>query len=185
MRVILALTTIIFLSGLVKAQKNNPDLKAMVDAERAFIQMAKDQNRRDAFLYYLSDSAITAGPNGPQKGKGSLENQSVNDAWLYWEVGYSDIAASGDFGFNTGPWEYRTHKSDARPVAYGEFNSIWKKQSDGVWKNILDIGIIHREPLRGKVKWSTSARPLKAAKKTPPQTEGLQELLMVEKTFIA
>ncbi len=148
--------------GTLCAQSSNRDLQAMVDAEKAFIEMAKTQNRRDAFLYYLSDSAVTQGPNGPIKGKARIQQQPVGDDWLYWEVGYSDIAGSGDFGFNTGPWELRAKKTDAKPAAFGEFNSIWKKQPDGSWKNVLDIGISHGAPAE-PVKWSTTKVPLTAA----------------------
>lgn len=136
------------------------DLKAMVDAEKAFIQMARVENRRDAFLFFLSDSAVTQGPDGPVKGKARLQQQPVTEDWLDWEVGYSDIAASGDFGFNSGPWNYRPKKTDEKPIAFGEFNSVWKKQPDGSWKNVLDIGISHGPPAPGeKVVWSTSTRP--------------------------
>lgn len=145
------------------AQSANPNLQAMVDAEKAFIEMAKTQNRRDAFLYFLTDSAVTQGPNGPTKGKARIEQQKVTNDWLFWEVGYSDIAASGDFGFNTGPWEFRANKTDEKPVAWGEFNSIWKKQPDGSWKNALDIGISHDAPTE-PVRWSTSKKPLGASK---------------------
>lgn len=145
------------------AQSVNPDLQAMVNAEKAFIEMARTQNRRDAFLHFLTDSAVTQGPNGPTKGKARIEQQKVTNDWLFWEVGYSDIAASGDFGFNTGHWEFRANKTDEKPVAWGEFNSIWKKQPDGSWKNVLDIGISHGAPTE-PVTWSTSKKPLRAAK---------------------
>ena len=144
----------------VQAQQS--DLQAMVDAERAFIEMAKTQNRRDAFLFFLSDSAVTQGPDGPIKGKARLQQQSAGSDWLNWEVGYSDMAGSGDFGFNTGPWEFRAKKADEKPTAFGEFNSIWKKQVDGSWKNVLDIGISHGAPSE-PVKWYTTSKPLAAA----------------------
>src|SRR5262249_14261402 len=110
---------------LSRAQFSNPNLQAMVDAERAFIAMAKEQNTRDAFLFFLSDDAVTTGPEGPRTGKESIRNQPVSAGWLNWEVTYCDIAASGEMGYNTGPWEFRVQKTDETPVAYGEFHSIW------------------------------------------------------------
>ena len=163
--------------------QTNPNLQSMVDAERAFIAMAKDQNRRDAFLFFLSENAITQGPNGPVKGKERIKNQPVKNDWLSWEIAYSDIAASGDFGFNTGPWEYRSNKIDVEPVAYGEFNSIWKKQPDGLWKNILDIGISHSAPTK-QIIWATSRRPLRISKKNKSVAGGNKELLSVEYEFL-
>ncbi len=160
-------------------QPGNSDLQAMVDAEKAFIKMARTQNRRDAFLFYLSDSAVTQGPNGPIKGKARIQAQPIADDLLDWEVGYSDIAASGDFGFNTGPWYYRQKKTDEKPVAFGEFNSVWKKQSDGNWKNVLDIGISHG-PFTEPLTWSTSKRS-----STGTRSRKMGAALAAEKAFAA
>lgn len=139
----------------VCASAQPPALREMVDAEKAFIEMAKTQNRRDAFLFFLSDSSITQGPQGPIKGKARIEAQTVTEDWLFWEVAYSDLASSGDFGFNSGPWYYRPRRTDEKWVAFGEFNSVWKKQPDGSWKNVLDIGISHG-PASEPINWTFS-----------------------------
>ncbi len=168
----------------VDAQEfTNPDLQAMVNAERAFVQMAKDQNQRDAFLFYLSDDVVTSGPNGPIIGKDEIRKQPVGNGWLYWEVAYSDIASSGDFGYNTGPWEFRANKTDDKPVAFGEFNSIWKKQTDGTWKNVLDIGTRHGAPTE-KVTASTTSKPLSPAKGKSKKSSK-SELIKLESLFQA
>ena len=54
----------------------------------------------------------------------------------------TEIAASGELGYNTGPYEFR-EKPDTKPVGYGEFFSFWKKQADGKWKVVLDQGCEH------------------------------------------
>jgi ketosteroid isomerase-like protein len=168
---------------LLLAQSQNPDLQEMVNAERAFVELAKDQNTRDAFLHYLSDDVITFGPNGPVKGKEGIKKQPADSSWLYWEVAYSDIASSGDFGYNTGPWEYRAHKTDEKAAAFGEFNSIWKKQPDGSWRNVLDIGVRHGEPL-DKITWSTSSTPHRKSKSKSKRSSDLSNLLKKEAEFI-
>jgi ketosteroid isomerase-like protein len=120
--------------------QGNARLRTMVEAERAFAKMAKEQNRRDAFLFYLADDVVTAGPEGPVRGKESIKKQSVKPDWLSWDVADAGIAAAGDMGYTTGPWEYYRNKTDEKPIAFGNFNPIWKVQPDGHWKNILDIG---------------------------------------------
>ncbi|MEK6783063.1 MAG: DUF4440 domain-containing protein [Bacteroidota bacterium] len=183
MRIFFLMVFVIGLPILLPAQSDNPDLQEMVSAERAFAQMAKDQNTRDAFLYFLADDVITSGPNGPIKGKEGIKKQEINSSWLYWEVAYSDISSSGDFGYNTGPWEYRADKTDEKAVAFGEFNSIWKKQTDGSWKNALDIGVRHDEP-SVKVTWSTSSTPLKKPKTESKSSPDISNLLKNEAEFI-
>ena len=169
---------------LLPAQSDNPDLQEMVNTERAFVQMAEDQNTRDAFLYYMTDDVITSGPNGMLKGKEEIRKQEVSPGWLYWEIAFSDIASSGDIGYNTGPWEFRSNKTDEKAITFGEFNSIWKKQKDGSWKNALDIGIRHREPLQ-KVNWSTSSRPTKRLNMKPGVLGDASSLIKKEKEFLS
>jgi ketosteroid isomerase-like protein len=138
---------------------SDPKLQSLVDAERAFINMAKEKNTRDAFIYFLADDAVTFG-KGPRIGKKHLEAQTPNDSWLFWEPVYSDISSSSDFGFNTGPWEFRKNRTDEKAIAFGTFTSVWKKQLNGEWKVIIDIGISHPQP-DTKQKLTTSSIPLK------------------------
>jgi ketosteroid isomerase-like protein len=129
-------------------------LQSLVNAERAFISAAKEKNTRDAFIEFLADDAVTFGKN-PIIGTQHLKNQQPNESWLYWDPVYSDIAASGDFGFNTGPWEFRNKRTDEKPVAYGEFVTVWKKVN-GKWKAAIDIGVTHDAP-KNKEAWKTSS----------------------------
>lgn len=180
------LKTCIFLLigiGICHAQEfSDQDLQSLVNAERAFSQMAKEKNTRDAFITFFNDDVITSAPgNGPRKGKKYLEEQAPNEGWLHWYPVYSDIAASGDFGYNTGPWEFRAKRTDETPVAFGEFVSIWKKNAQGEWKVAVDIGISHGAP-KSTPSLATSAIRLKPSKRA--SKTGKDELLEIERKFI-
>jgi ketosteroid isomerase-like protein len=181
MKNLITLTFLLAGSTLVFAQDlKDKNLQAMVNAERAFAQLAKEKNTRDAFLTWFADSAVTSAPNrGPRIGKKHLEAQQPNESWLWWEPEYSDIASSGDFGFNTGPWEFRQQKTDEKPVAYGHFVSIWKKDHGG-WKVAVDIGIGYPQPVEKKT-LTTSSLPLT---KKPAAPGNKIELLAQEQKFI-
>ncbi|MDH4298598.1 MAG: nuclear transport factor 2 family protein [Cyclobacteriaceae bacterium] len=166
----LILPALLFWPILLHAQFKDSALQQMVDAEHAFVKMAKEQSTKTAFLHYLSDDVVTTGPNGPTTGKAAIINQPANNGWLYWKVSFCDIASSGDFGFTTGPWEYRLSKEDEKAVIFGSFHSVWKKQNDGSWKNIVDIGTRHNTPAENEV-ISTTSMPLRSSKtreKSPP-----------------
>jgi ketosteroid isomerase-like protein len=159
-----------------------PNQQSLVDAEWAFINMAKDLNVRDAFIANFNDESIVFNENVPVKAKGFYATLKPNDSWLKWEPVYTDIAASGDFGFNTGPWEFRAKKTDEKAIAFGHFVSVWKKQADGKWKLAVDIGITHPSPedsvpvLKNS---SIKTFPLKGDKK-----EFRSELLQTENNFL-
>ncbi|MFZ6011735.1 MAG: DUF4440 domain-containing protein [Bacteroidota bacterium] len=170
-----------FYFGFLGAQKiSDPALHSLVEAEWAFINMAKEKNTRDAFMYFLADDAVTFGP-GLRIGKKYLEAQKPNDSWLKWEPTYSDIAGSGDFGFNTGPWEFRAKKTDEKAVAFGHFITVWKKQTNGEWKALIDIGVSHPQP-ENTPALTTSSKPLERSAGKSPVT--FNDILEEEKKFI-
>ncbi|MBT1704286.1 nuclear transport factor 2 family protein [Chryseosolibacter indicus] len=180
MKYLLATSFLFFISCFSFAQHTSDKrLQSLVNAELAFSNLAKEKNTREAFLTFLSDSAITFGP-GIRKGKKPYQDQKPNDAWLYWYPVYSDISASRDFGFNTGPWEFRPRKTDEKAVAFGHFVTMWQKQNDGKWKALIDIGISHAQ-LPEKPAWKTSTITLKKN-----SSAGLtkQEMIEIESTFI-
>ena len=58
---------------------------------------------------------------------------------LLWEPRVGDVAASGELGWLTGPSAF-TNKKDKKEPQYGNYLSAWRKQADGSWKVLLDIG---------------------------------------------
>jgi ketosteroid isomerase-like protein len=165
------------LTVISKAQTNvDPNLKSLIDAEWSFIKIAKEKNTRDAFIESLADDAVTFGQD-IQKGKDNFKAQQPNESWLYWQPVYSVIAASGDFGFNTGPWEFRTKRADEKPVAFGQFVTVWKKVN-GEWKAAIDIGISHDTPVN-KETWKTSKHKSLPSK----PVENKNDIMEFEKQF--
>lgn len=131
----------------IKAQE--PDsaspLKPLVEAERSFAKMAAAEGVRNAFVHNLADKALMF-RNGPINGKELWEKRKPAPFLLKWEPEFADIAASGDFGFTTGPWEIQEYRPLTESGGYGYFTSVWKKQTDGTWKVVLDIGTSNPKP---------------------------------------
>jgi ketosteroid isomerase-like protein len=121
-------------------------LQSLLDAETNFAQMAAEKGTRDAFLANLSDDAVIFEP-GPVNGKQVWLKREPSESKLIWQPMFADVARAADLGYTTGPWEFKTHASDAKPAAYGQFLSVWKRQSDGTWKVVLDGGIDTPEPV--------------------------------------
>ena len=94
----------------------------------------------------MADDAIVFDP-GPVNGRQLYQKRPVSDAQLTWQPIFADVARAGDLGYTTGPWEYKKNKDDAKPSAYGQFLSVWKKQTDGKWKVVLDGGIDNPAPV--------------------------------------
>jgi ketosteroid isomerase-like protein len=125
------------------AAKANADTMRQLESE--FMKDAVKYGSHGYMSYYADDSVEL--PNGAPliqgkvniaKTMGFLDDTSNHLTWA--PVG-ADISASGDLGYTYGTFEFRGLDKDSKPtVAHGKYTSIWKKQKDGGWKVVLDMG---------------------------------------------
>jgi ketosteroid isomerase-like protein len=121
------------------------DPRSLVEAERAFAKTSEVKGTREAFLENLADDSVLFHP-GPVDGKKWWNDQPVRPGVLSWQPIYASVSRAGDLGYTTGPWEFREKSLEDKPVAFGYFVSIWKRQADGAWKVILDLGTRNPAP---------------------------------------
>jgi len=116
-----------------------PAQQALFDTERAFVRLAAAQGFRDSFFTYFADDGIAFNPH-PFRVRAALANQPSTPAPMGadWAPVYGDIAASGDLGWNTGPLVFAAR--NGQPGRHGMFFSVWKRQADGNFRVVLDIG---------------------------------------------
>ena len=140
-------------------------LQEMVNTEQSFSKMAEEQNARDAFLAFIADDGLLFRP-GAVNGKKWMQEHPVppsdKNPLLAWQPAFAGMSASGDMGFTTGPWEFKADRSDEKPSGYGHFVTVWKKQADGTWKFVVDLGISHPQSGGPQTLW----QPPDANKKT-------------------
>jgi ketosteroid isomerase-like protein len=66
---------------------------------------------------------------------------------LTWSPVHVDVSESGDLGYTFGNYEFRSVGKDGKPaIEHGKYTTIWKKQKDGHWKVVLDMGNSSPEP---------------------------------------
>jgi ketosteroid isomerase-like protein len=123
---------------------NEADIHSLVQAEKDFSRLSVEKGIKDSFIANFADTAIIFRPE-PVAGKKWYEGRPATQGVLSWQPVLSEIAASGELGYNTGPYEYR-EKAGAKPAGYGEFFSFWKRQPDGKWKVVFDHGLEHSMP---------------------------------------
>ena len=125
------------------SEKANADTLRQLEAE--FMKAAAEHGSQ-GYLSYYADDAVEV-PNGAPiiqgkvniaKGMGFLDQK---DNHLTWAPVGADISASGDLGYTYGTFEFRSKDKDGKAVVdHGKYTSIWKKQKDGSWKVVLDMG---------------------------------------------
>ncbi len=138
--------TVIFSSGRPYAsasEKANADTLRQLEAE--FMKATADHGSQ-GYLSYYADDAVEVPNGGPiiqgkvniAKGMGFLDQK---DNHLTWAPVGADISTSGDLGYTYGTFEFRSKDKDGKVVVdHGKYTSIWKKQTDGSWKVVLDMG---------------------------------------------
>jgi ketosteroid isomerase-like protein len=143
---------VVFVTGAL-AQKQGivSPLKSLVATEQAFSQAAADKDTREAFVQFIAEDGILFRPRAVN-GKRWMQDHPVpptqtseKRALLAWQPIFADVAEAGDLGYTTGPWEFKDDIKDVRPSGYGDFVTLWKKQADGSWKFVVDLGISHPE----------------------------------------
>jgi len=103
----------------------------------------------EAFAAFIADDGILFRPHAVIGKKWMHEHplpSSNTRPLLSWQPIYAFISRSGDLGYTTGPWQYKNDIKDAKASAFGNFMTIWKKQANGRWRFVLDLGISNPDP---------------------------------------
>jgi ketosteroid isomerase-like protein len=158
MKKLICLTLLVgFLSPALAQKTPEPSaLEKMVTTERAFAKLAEDQGTREAFIAFIADDGILFRPTAVKGKQWMMDHPtppSDKRPLLGWYPAVAGMARAGDLGYTTGPWEYKNDIHDAKPVAWGHFLTVWKKQADGSWKFAIDLGISHPQPAQAAAPW--------------------------------
>jgi ketosteroid isomerase-like protein len=158
----------------------------MVDTERAFARMSEEKGTRPAFMAFIAPDGILFRPKAV-KGKQFMLDHPVPPAekrdLLSWAPSFAEVSRAGDMGYTFGPWQYKSDIRGARPVAWGHFVTIWKKQADGSWKFAVDLGISHPEPPATALPMAASKKQTRPGKSFVSNELERAKLVAVERSF--
>ena len=129
--------------------ENLTDFRAMVQTERAFSRMSEEKGTRAAFAEFIADNGILFRPTAVFGKKWMQEHPLPafpTRSLLTWQPIFADVSRAGDLGYTTGPWQFKKDIQDTKPAAFGNFMTVWKRQANGLWRFVLDLGISNPEP---------------------------------------
>ena len=123
--------------------------EVLLEADRDFARESQVR-RLEAWLDVADDSVLLVRPNAPvSRGKATV-SAAMGPAFadtsfaLNWEPVLADASVSGDLGYTVGLSQSRRAGPDGQVTNTGKYVTIWKKQADGRWKAVLDIGVTDR-----------------------------------------
>jgi len=182
----LAAVSLLAVSAYTQEKGVGPALLGLADAERAFAKMSVEKGVREAFYNNFAEDGINFQPhptNTREAFRKSPAPTTPPPITLNWAPIYGDVSQAGDLGYTTGPYTVEDHSAEKRPTRHGMYSSVWKKQADGNWKVVLDLGIQVPTavapldaPFQSAPQWNVSAKNTNAA-------EGISSLLKSDRAF--
>jgi len=120
---------------------------SIVRAEREFMDDVA-RRRLEGWVDHFADSAATFPPGklvnvgrAPVR-KGMAATFADSSVHVAWYPVYASVSASGDLGYTWGyyRWMSRDDKGAPAPPATGKYLTIWRRDSSGRWKVVVDTG---------------------------------------------
>jgi ketosteroid isomerase-like protein len=100
--------------------------------------------------YFAEDASEVE--NGGEIVTGKANIRKSLEPWevdLTWTPVKAEMAASGDLGYTFGNYVLKAKDKDGHPVVhYGKYATVWKKQKDGRWKVVMDMGNSSPDPTK-------------------------------------
>ena len=122
--------------------RNSKEDEALLKTDIEFAKASIATSAAEAFAIYLADDAMQmpAGANAVVGKKAILAGMGSGYV-LSWEPKKAEVAKSGELGWTWGTYELHTKDAEGKPIVrYGKYVNVWRKQKDGTWKVILDMG---------------------------------------------
>lgn len=123
----------------VDAERN-----ALLEADRAF-NSATAERGVEGWLEFFADDGrqIVAGTviEGKEAIHDLMAPAFTPGYSLDWTPSFADVGSGGDLGYTIGMYASETTTADGEVVTgRGIYVTVWKKQADGSWRVVLDIG---------------------------------------------
>jgi ketosteroid isomerase-like protein len=136
----------VFVASIAAAQTNLERERAALLKAEADFEKARAEKGLEGWLSFFADDTADVAPAlpitfGKDAMRKRLEKEWNPNLKLTWKPMKADVAQSGELGYTFGTWELTGKSRSGQDVRLtGKYASVWKKQKDGSWKVVLDLG---------------------------------------------
>jgi len=138
----LLLASLLSTSSFATKEKSTQGADILVQLEADFAKAVAEHGHA-AFVTYFAEDGVELDDGGGISSRDAISKQPPwpEGTSLTWTPVKADMAASGDLGYTYGNYVFKSKDKEGKPVtAYGKYMSVWKKQKDGSWKVVVDMG---------------------------------------------
>jgi len=146
----LGLSYFLMIVGCTSAPPAQPDTRA---ADEAAVRKADTDwaaaaqtKQVDAWVAFYTDDTVVLPPNDKVAGDKDSIRKAVGGLLalpglsIRWQPTKVEVARSGDLAYSYGTYELSFNDPGGKPMSdHGKYTEVWKKQSDGGWKCVLDM----------------------------------------------
>ena len=120
--------------------------RALIKAEADF-EKARAEKGLEGWLSFFADDTLDLSSGAPiATGKDAMRKRLAShwdkNVVLKWQPVKVDVAKSGDIAYTAGNWQIplADKRSNKRQIITGKYLTVWKRQKDGSWKVVADLG---------------------------------------------
>jgi ketosteroid isomerase-like protein len=146
MKIIQALSAFIFLTG---CAEHKTDTKAegekLMQISRDWSKSAATDSVEKTLSYWADDAVVMSPGEAPLKGKTAIRemvegSSKIPGFKISWEPLSVSVSQSGDMAYMIEQNQITMNDSSGHPVTgYNKAVTVWKKEADGTWKNVVDM----------------------------------------------
>ncbi len=117
----------------------------LIETDRRFDEAAAARGVAGWLEFFAEDATIFPEASSIITGLSLIrqhyEKTHFSPHGLRWRPLQAHVSKSGDLGYTYGTWELSSGKpGKAHILAKGKYTTIWRRQADGSWKVVLDLG---------------------------------------------
>lgn len=121
-----------------------PGKAVLLDLEAKFAKDVAERGGEGFAAWFADDGSVLSNGAAPLIGKVAIAKASkwlAKDYQLTWTPTEAIMGPSGDMGYTWGHFEGRSKDQYGNPVlTSGRYMTIWRRESGGSWKVVLDAG---------------------------------------------
>jgi ketosteroid isomerase-like protein len=146
--VILVIALVAFKLGELTGKEGHMAIeqKVLLELDRDFDKATVEKGVDGWVSYFAEDGAMFPAGGEIVTGKTSIRELmapvfATPGTSLRWEPLGAQVSRAGDLGYTYGKYVSKAIDPEGKPVTrYGKYVTIWKKQTDGSWKVVMDVG---------------------------------------------
>ena len=117
----------------------------LIQADKDFAKAAAERGAEGFLSFFAEDASILPKNGAPVTGKEALA-AVFRKVWsqpgysLQWTPLKAELSKSGEIGYTYGTYERKWLDGGKPAGETGKYVTIWRRQRDGKWKVIVDMG---------------------------------------------